>query len=111
MQAPAKGTRINSVTWSASSSSGTMTPGIETSLLSKARAGELDCAELSVLSVDQPTVTGAGVVAARGKAPQRLMPRMGANRFIILLLTAITGVCDDIAAHLDACASSVVTPL
>jgi hypothetical protein len=78
-----------------------MNPGIETSLLSKPRAGELDCSELSVLSVDQPTVTGAGVETARSRTLESVITRMSAIRFIVLSRQTSLQYFDVIGAHLD----------
>src|ERR1700721_645503 len=88
MQAPANGTSRNSVTSSASSSSGTMNPGTETSWLLSARAGELDWVEVRVLSGDQPTVTG--VDAAKSRELQRTAAKIDVRRFIVFLRIAAT---------------------
>jgi hypothetical protein len=64
--------------------------------------GELDCSELSVLSVDQPTVTGAGVETAGSRTLESVITRMSAIRFIVLSRQTSLQYFDVIAAHLDA---------
>jgi hypothetical protein len=62
-----------------------MNPGTETSLLSSARAGELAFVEVSVLSVDHPTVSGVGEGVAKSRELERIAAMMVATRFIGLL--------------------------
>jgi hypothetical protein len=65
-----------------------------------ARAGELDCVEVRVLSVDQPTVTGVG--AARRRELERTAAKTDAKRFIVSLRIAVTNHRDVATTSLDA---------